>query len=59
MIDHKILTVNEVVLWDLRQLNENFTREAIKEWDKAGEGKFRKWIVIKVTNKWLEMVRSN
>jgi len=59
MINRKILAVNEVVLLDCKRLNDRFISEAIKEWDCEGEGKFHKWIMVKVVNKWLEMIKKN
>ncbi len=58
MIDTEVQR-NEIILESLKGWNLQFLKDIEKEWDKVGGGYFPVFIMIKINEKWENMVRSN
>ena len=59
LIRQRINTGNEVSEISQSRILCRFRDEVIEEWDKGGEGIFSLFVVRGVSQKWLEMERSN
>ena len=58
-IPQQVVAVNLIVLDDCQRITQRFIQEAIKEWDRVGEGCFARWIQVMVAEKWLELAHRN
>jgi len=50
---------SQIVLKALNEINQRLINEAIKAWDRVGEGCFAEFIRCYVNKRWLEIVRGN
>ncbi len=58
MIDIEIKR-NEIILESLQYWNQKFLRDIEREWDRIGCGYFPMFIIVKINERWENMVRSN
>ena len=55
-----VLTVlNELILDLIKERDEVFLGEIEDEWDEGGCGSFPPYVVVRMREKWREMVRRN
>lgn len=52
-------TTAELALMDSDRITSRLIREAMAEWDKVGSGCFAMWVDVIVTQKWVDLVKSN
>lgn len=44
---------------ETRRLNEKFVKEAIREWDLRGQGRFDFFVKAYIDQRWIELLESN
>ena len=48
-----------IVIEDMMRRNSTYAQEAIKEWDKYGEGLFAEFVSKYIISKWADMAGRN
>jgi hypothetical protein len=48
-----------VAFSDIVRLQGEFTARAIRDWDEAGQGDFKLWVMCYVSNCWTELTELN
>ena len=51
--------VGGLALEDWKRIRGRFIDEAIKEWDRVGEGRFDRWVEVQVQVRWYLLGMSN
>ncbi len=52
-------SINLALTENIHQLNQSFVTDAIKEWDRIGQGCFALFIELYVNQVWLDMTQKN
>lgn len=61
-MDIRTQTINEIVTFDRKRIQDRFIHEAIREWDSIIDRKpvyYSAFIQIYVSQKWSELILSN
>jgi hypothetical protein len=59
MNQQELIAVNLIILEDCQRINQQFIKEATRQWDAIGQGRFAVFIEVTVNQMWVDMVKRN